>query len=119
MNLSNLFKNTNDILEFSEGATIFSTGDPGDSMYVVIEGEVELFVGNLLVDTVMPGSIFGEMALIDSGPRSATAIAKTNCKLARVDQRLFIYMVQQTPFFALEVMKILSDRLRAMNSSES
>ena len=117
MNLANLFKNTNNIVEFKEGATIFAEGTPGDFMYVVLDGEVDVWVGNKLVDIIKPGNIFGEMALIDEGERSATAVAKSDCRLAVVDQKLFLYMVQQTPFFSLEVMRVLADRLRFMNSS--
>jgi CRP/FNR family cyclic AMP-dependent transcriptional regulator len=56
------------------------------------------------------------MALIDQSPRSATAVAKTDCKLAPIDRRRFEFMVQQTPFFSLTVMKIMADRLRRTNS---
>lgn len=117
MNLSNLFKNSSNLVDFTTGSIIFEEGAPGDFMYVVLEGEVEIHVGNQVVDVISTGNIIGEMALIDSGPRSATAIARTDCKLAPVDQKLFLYMVQQTPFFSLEVMKVLADRLRLMNSS--
>jgi CRP-like cAMP-binding protein len=85
-------------------------------MYVVLDGEVEVRVGNQVVDLVQPGTIMGEMALIDSGARSATAVARSACRLAVVAQKVFLYMVQQTPFFALEVMRVLADRLRLMNS---
>ena len=117
MNLSNLFKNTNNIEEFKKGATVFTEGTPGDVMYVVMEGEVEVWVNTKLVDIIKTGQIFGEMAIIDESKRSATAIARSDCRLAVVDQKLFLYMVQQTPFFSLEVMRVLADRLRFMNSS--
>ena len=58
------------------------------------------------------GGVFGEMAIIDQEPRSATAKAKSNCKLALVNQKRFTLLVQQTPFFALQIMHILADRLR-------
>ena len=117
MNLSNLFKNTNNITEFKKGATVFTEGAPGDVMYVVMEGEVEVWVNTKLVDIIKTGQIFGEMAIIDESKRSATAIARSDSRLAVVDQKLFLYMVQQTPFFSLEVMRVLADRLRSMNSS--
>jgi CRP-like cAMP-binding protein len=56
------------------------------------------------------------MALIDRRPRSATAIAKTDAHLVRIDERRFQFMVQQTPFFALEVMRTIVRRLRDMNA---
>jgi CRP/FNR family transcriptional regulator, cyclic AMP receptor protein len=118
MNLSNLFKNANNVVEYSAGATIFSSGEHGELMYVVLDGEVDVQVNETVVDVIKPGDIFGEMALIDAGPRSATAVAKSDCRLASVDEKLFLYMVQQTPFFSLEVMRTLADRLRLMNSAK-
>jgi CRP-like cAMP-binding protein len=56
------------------------------------------------------------MALIDNSPRSATAIAKTDCKVVPLDQRRFQFLVQETPFFALQVMTIMATRLRHANS---
>jgi len=101
---------------FAAGKVIFRAGEPGDVMYVIAEGEVEIRVGNQVVEIAGPGTIVGEMALIDRSPRSATAVAKTDCKLAPIDQRRFEFMVQQTPFFSLTVMKIMADRLRKTNS---
>jgi CRP-like cAMP-binding protein len=117
MNLTNLFKNNNNTIDFHADDIIFSEGAPGDVMYVVLEGEVDVLVNQKLVDVITPGNIFGEMALIDESSRSATAKAKTGCKLALVDQKMFLYMVQQTPYFSLEVMRVLADRLRFMNSN--
>jgi CRP/FNR family transcriptional regulator, cyclic AMP receptor protein len=119
MNLLNLFRNANNVLEYKEGSIIFSAGDPGDVMYVVLDGEAEVRVGSQVVDVITPGNLLGEMALIDARARSATAVAKSDCRLAVVDQKLFLYMVQQTPFFSLEVMRVLADRLRLMNDNSS
>ena len=98
------------------GETIFSAYDMGSEMYVVLEGEVELTIGSRVVETLGPGEPFGEMALIDQAPRTATATAKTPCKLAIVPERRFLFMVQQTPHFALQIMKVMADRLRKMNA---
>ena len=84
-------------------------------MYIVVEGEIEILDGVVLLETSGQGSIVGELALIDDEPRSATAIAKTDCRLVAVDRRRFQYMVQETPLFALSVMKVLADRLRKKN----
>jgi CRP-like cAMP-binding protein len=84
-------------------------------MYVVMEGEVEILDGLTLLETAGAGSIVGELALIDDEPRSATVVAKTDCRLVPVDRKRFQYMVQETPFFALAVMKVLADRLRKKN----
>ncbi len=100
---------------FTPGQCVFKAGDRGDTMYLVIEGQVEILVGSTTVEIAGPGSIFGEMALIDNAPRSATVAAKTDCRLVTVDQGEFLYMVSQGPFFALQVMKVLADRLRKMD----
>jgi CRP-like cAMP-binding protein len=101
-----------DAKKFTPGQYIFKAGDRGDVMYVVLEGEVEILVGSTTVEIAGPGSIVGEMALIDDEPRSATVVAKTHCRLATVDQGQFKYMVSHGPFFALQVMKVMADRLR-------
>ena len=81
-------------------------------MYVVKEGSVELRVGDRVVETVEAEGFFGEMALIEKDPRTATAIAKTDCVLMPINERRFEFMTQEIPFFALYVMKGLSRRLR-------
>ena len=82
-------------------------------MYIITEGEVDIVDGSgTTLDTAGPGSIVGELALIDDEPRSAAVVAKTASRLVAVDRRRFQYMVQETPFFALAVMKVLADRLR-------
>ena len=84
-------------------------------MYVVMEGEVEILDGSDVLETAGPGSIVGELALIDDEPRSATVVAKSDSRVVPVDRRRFQYMVQETPNFALAVMKVLADRLRKKN----
>ena len=98
------------------GEIIFREFDMGAEMYVVLSGQVELRVGDTLVETVGPGEPFGEMALIDQAPRTATAVAKTGCKLAVIPEKRFLFMVQTTPHFALRLMKAMADRLRKMNA---
>ena len=100
---------------YSPGQGIIEAGTLGQSMYVVVEGEVEVRVGDRVVDQLGAGSIFGEMALIDDAPRSATVIAKTDCKLVEVDRRRFEFMVCETPYFAIAVMRVMADRLRKAN----
>jgi CRP-like cAMP-binding protein len=85
-------------------------------MYIVKEGAVDVHVAGRLIATVGPGSILGEMSLLDGAPRSARAVAKTDCQLVAVDEQHFQRLVQQTPFFALEVMRIMAHRLRHMNT---
>ena len=116
MNLRNLFEHTKNVQEFQAGSTIFAEGAPGDVMYVVLDGEVEVRVGRAVVEVAGPGDIVGEMALIDAQTRSATTVAKSDCRLALVNEQRFLYMVQETPFFVLHVMRVLADRLRRMDA---
>jgi len=116
LNLQNLFKNTKNQQTFEAGTVIFAERDRADSMYVVLDGEVDVRVGNNLLEVIGPGGIVGEMALIDRNTRSATAMAKSACRLAFVDEKHFQFMVQQTPYFALHVMRVMADRLRRMNA---
>jgi CRP/FNR family transcriptional regulator, cyclic AMP receptor protein len=101
---------------FEAGETIFREFDMGAEMYVVIEGEVQLSIGDRVVETLGPGEPFGEMALIDQAPRVATATAKTACALAVIPEKRFLFMIQTNPSFALQIMKVMADRLRRMNA---
>jgi CRP/FNR family cyclic AMP-dependent transcriptional regulator len=94
---------------------IFKEGDPGTTMYVIKAGTVELRVGNKTVEVLTEGHIFGEMALVDKDPRSATAVAVSDCQLVPLDLEKFQYMVRQSPYVAVEVMQVLTERLRRMN----
>ncbi|MGH6734864.1 MAG: cyclic nucleotide-binding domain-containing protein [Methyloceanibacter sp.] len=99
-------------VSFEPGARIFAEGDKGDHMYVVRSGEVEITRDGKVVETLSPGGIFGEMALIDGSPRSATARAKTPCELAPINEKSFLFFVHETPYFAIAVMRTLAERLR-------
>jgi len=107
-----LFRHDNNALRYASGAVIFREGEPGDLMYAVLEGEVEIRCGERVIERTGEGGVIGELALIDHPPRSATAIAATACLLVPIDEKHFQYMVQQTPFFALQVMRVLAERLR-------
>lgn len=111
----NLFRNK-EAKSVAAGDYVFKAGDAGDFMYVVIEGEVEILDGSMSLERIRAGSIFGELALIDDEPRSASVVAKTDTRLVAVDRRRFEFMVTETPFFALAVMKVLADRLRRTNT---
>jgi len=112
MPTTSLFEHSSDAKPVAAGSTIFQAGDPSDGMYAVVEGEIDIFVNGKLVETVGKGGIFGEMALIDKEGRAGSAVAKTDTRIVTVDERRFLFLVQQTPNFALHVMRVLSDRLR-------
>lgn len=116
MTTLNYFKNEPNVQEVKAGETIFSEGQAADVMYAVREGEVDVVVGDKVVETVKPGGIFGEMALIDQSARSASCVARTDVVIIPINQHRFEYMVQETPYFALQVMQIMAERLRRNNA---
>jgi CRP/FNR family cyclic AMP-dependent transcriptional regulator len=99
------------------GGMIFREGDSGDEMYGVLEGTVELRTGENVLATLGPDDTFGEMAIVDDSPRSATAVAITDTTLAVIDHQQFLYLVQETPRFAFQVMSSMADRLRAYHGA--
>lgn len=102
---------------FNQGDTIFKEGDAASELFVIQSGSVEIRHGNRMLDTLSGNNIFGEMALIDGAPRSATAIAATDVTVVPVTEKQFLFLVSQTPFFALMVMRVLARRLRATNDA--
>lgn len=114
-NFAGLFKNEPDLVRLETGAALFVKGDEGDCMFVVLEGALRVGDGNRIFDEISAGDIVGEMALIDRASRAATVTAVTACSLARIDQKRFLFLTQQTPMFALNVMRVLSQRLRRMD----
>lgn len=113
-----LFQKHLDQKIFAPGDVIFEDGQKADVMYGIMEGVVELFVNGQVVETIQKGDIFGEGALVhEEHTRASTAIAKTECKLAYLDQERFLFVVQETPLFALSVIRSYSDRLRRFKHS--
>lgn len=115
MNPADLFRHDSNAITLAEGGELFRAGDASSEMFVLLEGRVEIRVGNAVVETAAPGALLGEMAMIEDAPRTATVIARAPCRLARIDRARFHYLVQQNPFFATHVMQVLVDRLRHMN----
>jgi CRP-like cAMP-binding protein len=103
--------------DFKAGDVIFKEGDAGAEFFVIQSGQVEIQLGNRRLGTLGEHDIFGEMALIDAAPRSATAIAKTDVKIVPVGEKQFLFLVSRTPYFALNVMRTLARRLRAQNTA--
>jgi CRP/FNR family transcriptional regulator, cyclic AMP receptor protein len=102
---------------FATGDTIFSEGEKGDEFFVVVRGKVEIRSGDRSLETLGPKGIFGEMALIDDSPRSATVVALTDVTVAPIKERQFLFLVKHMPMFALKVMRVLAKRLRRQNKA--
>ena len=103
--------------DFKAGDVIFRQGDPAQELFIVQSGEVEIRLGNRVLETLPQYSIFGEMALIDNASRSATAIAASHAKLVPVSEKQFLFLISNTPYFALNVMRVMARRLRAANTA--
>jgi CRP/FNR family cyclic AMP-dependent transcriptional regulator len=104
------------VREYKAGEVIFKEGDAASEFFVIQSGKVDIRLGNRLLGTLSDHDIFGEMALVDATPRSATAVAASDVKLVPVGEKQFLFLVSRTPHFALNVMRVLARRLRATNS---
>lgn len=102
-------------LELEPGQVIFAEGQAGREMFLVRTGSVDLRIGDEVVETVEQGGIFGEMALVDPAPRSATAVAGPECTLVLVEQASFNDLLRRVPGLGLEIMKVMARRLRKAN----
>lgn len=99
---------------YDPAQTIFQEGDPGDVMYVVQAGDVEIHKNGDPLALLGKGEFFGEMALVDQAPRSATAVAGAQgAKVLAIDSAHFVYLVGQQPAFALVVLEVMTNRLRS------
>jgi CRP/FNR family cyclic AMP-dependent transcriptional regulator len=114
-NFLGLSRNERVVISLKPGEVLFGEGSVGDRMYVVRSGTIRIGSGNTVYEDVEAGGIVGEMAIIEDAPRSATAAALTSCEVVEIDRKRFDFLVQQTPHFARNVMKVLSRRLREMN----
>lgn len=104
-----------ELQSFKAGEFIFKKDEPGDVMYLVTQGNVEIIIHDKVVEEVGPGGVLGEMALLDTGPRSATATAKTDCLLLPIDRKRFEQQVSKSPSFSLKVMRVIAERLRKVD----
>jgi len=102
-------------VEIHPGEILFEKGDKAIAVYVVKSGQLEIFDGPVVYETVGEGDLIGEMALIDAAPRSASIRAVTECEIIPIDAKRFITMVERTPTFAIRVMRVLVRRLRELH----
>lgn len=113
MEVLGLFKNVQRTQNVPTGAAVFLEGQAGEEMYGIIEGEIELRTAHRVIRTIGPGEVFGEMAIIDSSPRSASAVATADTVLTVIDRNRFLFLVHETPMFALSVMSTMANRFRS------
>jgi CRP/FNR family cyclic AMP-dependent transcriptional regulator len=118
MTVRGVFTNATERRSLERGEVLFAEGDHGAEMFGVVAGLIELHHGTEFVEALGPGQTFGEMAIIDQSPRSLTAIASEPSEVAVINRRTFLFLVHETPEFALQVMHTLSDRIRRHGFSD-
>jgi uncharacterized membrane protein len=106
-----------DLIELQDTETLFRAGEPGESLYLVRTGEVELFINDnvgqkIVLDNARPGDFFGEIALLDAGPRTATAVAVTHSELIELDRDDLLLLFGQKPDAALHMLAALGRMTR-------
>ena len=104
-------------ISLKRGAAIYSKGDPGNSLYVVVSGTAKMSISSpdgrsAILNLIGPGEIFGEIALLDGRERTADATANTNCEVLVIDRREFLPFVRSQPALAMKFIELLCARLR-------
>ncbi|HZV53446.1 MAG TPA: Crp/Fnr family transcriptional regulator [Rhodocyclaceae bacterium] len=108
-----LFRHEPTIVLLKAGAVLFRQGDATNGlMYVLVTGQAEVRVGDQRVEDAAVGAILGEMAMVGTEPRSATVVAVTDCECAAINRKRFDFLVTETPGFAIDIMRVMADRLR-------
>jgi CRP/FNR family transcriptional regulator, cyclic AMP receptor protein len=87
-------------MSLQTGQVVFSRGDPGQCMYIIQSGSIEIVIGDKVVETIGANEALGFMTMIDKMPRSSTARAKEPCELSLLDESKFRFMVDEVPNFA-------------------
>ncbi len=104
------------VVRFDQGRRIMKEGQPGVSMYVVLEGSVSIAINEKTVEELGIGGVFGEMALVDQSPRTASATARTDCALLSINRESLMALVKSDTAIGMAMMRCVADRIRYMNS---
>jgi CRP-like cAMP-binding protein len=108
----NRFSDSTEYATFKQGDVIIKEGDSGDLAYGIKEGNVDIMLGGTVIEHVDAGGIFGELSLIDQRTSGVSVVAVTDCQIVPINKRQFMFLIEQTPYFALDVMSVMADRLR-------
>ncbi len=114
MKIEELLMFQTDVMVLPAGQKLFSEGDAGDCLYVLMSGTADVTVRGKVVETATTGAILGELAIIDSSPRSASVIARDDCNLIMINAETFKTLTRDVPDFAMHVMRAMADRLRSV-----
>ncbi|HZW28152.1 MAG TPA: cyclic nucleotide-binding domain-containing protein [Trueperaceae bacterium] len=112
MDVLAIFKDSPNARSYAAGDVIFNAGDVGHEMYVLLDGAVDIVLDGKRIEELGPGSVFGEMAIVDSVPRSADAVARTDVVVEPIDEEWFKHLIRRSPTFGLHVMSVMAERLR-------
>ncbi|MCX8016862.1 MAG: Crp/Fnr family transcriptional regulator [Rhodocyclaceae bacterium] len=109
-----LFRHEPYLVKLKAGDYLFREGDPSEEkMYVLVAGRADILVKHRVVEEAGAGTIIGEMGLIEPHvPRSASVLARTDCEFVEIGPKRFNFLVAEAPYFAIEVMRVLAERLR-------
>ncbi len=113
MELADLITAATGLVRLPEHEILFSEGEAADVTYLLVTGQAELLVSGQAIEVAGPGAFVGELALIEPDqPRPMSVRALTDCHLARIDQARFEEIVARHPQFAVDLMKVMAERLR-------
>ena len=115
MKVVGLFRNAQRTVNAPAGTVVFQEGELGQEMFGIVQGEIQLSTTTRVIATLGVDDIFGEMAVVDASPRMATAVATADSVLAVIDRERFLFLVHETPMFALSVMSAMANRFRAQS----
>ena len=101
-----------DLVSFNEREAVVEEGQPGGTFYVVLEGQAKVVRGDRTIGRLQPGDFFGEISLLDGGPRTATVVAETPVSAIRIFKRSFDKVVSEEPAVAAQILSIVARRLR-------
>ena len=104
-------------IHVAPGGIVFNKGEPGDCMYIVQSGVIDMVIGDTVIETIGVNEALGFMSMIDEMPRSSTARAREACELSLIDARTFRFMVDEVPNFSTYIMRVLARRIRGMSKA--
>lgn len=112
MTIRAVFANAKEQREVAAGETLFAEGDKGREMFGLISGAITLRKDDRVMKVLQPGDTFGEMSIVSDAPRSLTAVATEPASVAVIDERAFLFLVHETPMFAIQVMRSMAEVIR-------
>ncbi len=103
------------IVSYRQGTTVIREGDPGATLFVIVDGTADVSRGGRILATLSPGEFFGEVSLLDGGPRTASIVAQTPLTAVRLFRAPFYRLVQAEPAIGVRVLAELARRIRRVD----